>query len=241
MGRKYRYVSINPDLESEFGHFLHQDLRVREVVESRGGDFISLAAKKLDARQEDAKFLPLFTHRSWFGLTKKVVHEAFKEELSHAVGTIVDEDPDTITVFAMYLGALQHIVPVLEIAAAVSTSALRVRAEPLSRSLGVVSQPPRGRRERAGVAGRTWAVRVTSGQGQRPPLWRLQSTATGTCLLIECPDSGCGRCSIRSTLTRKTARARSRTTAKRLRRVDLYSSTIPAIFSSRRVRISSSS
>jgi hypothetical protein len=81
-------VSINPDLQDEFGHFLHYDLRLREAF----GDnmpFISLCSKDCKLDIPNILFRPLFTTNTW-----KFRKNDKKSEFNLFVDTLTEELKD---------------------------------------------------------------------------------------------------------------------------------------------------
>jgi hypothetical protein len=59
----YIYISVNPDLTTHYGHFLHYERRMKEVFNANGCDFICLSNVSMTNIHEDF-IIPTFTNDS---------------------------------------------------------------------------------------------------------------------------------------------------------------------------------
>lgn len=60
---RYLYVSVNPDLRTHYGHFLHYERRMKEVFDANNCDFICLANVSVESLNEGF-IIPTYTHDS---------------------------------------------------------------------------------------------------------------------------------------------------------------------------------
>lgn len=109
----FRVMSVNPDLVSSFGHYLHHDLRCRAEVGERGGGFVSLANLGVHGTKETG-IVPWFESHSWSVSGDCEIADGFGRELTAALATLEEADSENLTVLTMYLADHRHIVPVLE-------------------------------------------------------------------------------------------------------------------------------
>jgi len=111
----FRVVSINPDASGAFGHFLHHDQRIREQVEASGGEFLALISQDSDLDPKVAG-LPVFTDSSWSVRSKnnQAFTTRFSQQLEACLREIERVSPDKPNIFMMYLGCVQHLVPLLQ-------------------------------------------------------------------------------------------------------------------------------
>ncbi|GEM_PF-545250 len=104
-------VSINPDLENSFGHYLHYDLTIANHLSNQSQLFI-LANKTLSEElgKTHRTILPTFTHKSWnIGLPEQRTPSRDKQftlELLNAIATL--DHLQTNKLFYLYTGSLNH-------------------------------------------------------------------------------------------------------------------------------------
>ena len=109
-------VSINPDLQSYFGHYYQLDLKVADLVSKRGDGFVVLANKSVDLGL-NSKFpfmLPLFSEQSYVLGIRKIeegdVEQLFISELLEGIVLVKKIFPDVQSYeFFMYCGAYPHL------------------------------------------------------------------------------------------------------------------------------------
>lgn len=118
--KDYRIICVNPDLEDDFGHYLHFDLQMRKAVLAKGGDFISLANEKTQDHilQANPWIVPVFNHNSWLLRDAKTfnIENDFRNKLSAIVQSLNQIDSKTKNIYYIYTGGVKHIPLVLEIA-----------------------------------------------------------------------------------------------------------------------------
>ena len=115
-------VSINPDLQSYFGHYYQLDLKMAALLSRRGDGFVVLANKSVDLGL-NSKFplmLPLFTEQSYVLGIRKVeeadAEQLFISELKKGITIVKETFPDVkIFEFYMYCGAYPHLRTISEI------------------------------------------------------------------------------------------------------------------------------
>ncbi|MEI6334664.1 MAG: hypothetical protein WCS87_08910 [Methylococcaceae bacterium] len=70
--KEFLLVSINPDLESDFGHYLHMDLKLREACLEINGEFLSLCSVNCKLGQD--WLLPTFSSKTYESNAKSVFY-----------------------------------------------------------------------------------------------------------------------------------------------------------------------
>ena len=85
----FRILSLNPDLEDEFGHFLHHDRVVRRHAVAKGGDLISLSHVRFSSAIP-TWVSPTFRDNSWSLATGRKEHYTprFARELENGICNI---------------------------------------------------------------------------------------------------------------------------------------------------------
>jgi glycosyltransferase involved in cell wall biosynthesis len=123
-GTARRLISINPDLQDGFGHYLHYDLRLRSAAQDLGLEFSTVANRASDPALLPGALLPTFTNNSWTAgrFRKPGVADAFADELKTAVDRIGSASGAGNSYF-MYLGSIAHAAAVLQVAAATRSAA----------------------------------------------------------------------------------------------------------------------
>ena len=110
----YVFVSVNPDLQSPYGHTLHMDRRLRDAVEADGGQFLSLAHKSFRPELEsDKSFIHnVFSHPSSNLLSNALPEHiiCYANELQASCKRIADAYNSKSVVIFQYMGHLQHLV-----------------------------------------------------------------------------------------------------------------------------------
>jgi len=118
-GKKYRFININPGFNSEFGHHLIQNQKLKKLITSEGGDFVVLSNNKIDKNLiNNVNAIPTFSHFTWaLALDdNNKYYTSFYHELLHVAESINVIDPDTNNIFFMYLADSKHINIIIEIA-----------------------------------------------------------------------------------------------------------------------------
>lgn len=122
---KYKYntcnnhiISINPDLEDAFGHYLHYDLCIENSLD-KNTDLYILSNKKAkdDLLKTNRKIIPTFRDKSWnIGLPEQrtiYMDQIFKLEFKNFLNIFEDLDGEKIFIF--YTGSLTHAILFLDI------------------------------------------------------------------------------------------------------------------------------
>lgn len=110
-GRAFRLVSINPDLEGPGGHWLGQDLRLRDAALAAGGDYACLAGRAVIDTRLAHSALPLFTSYSWdIKRPQALWSQRFVRDFSLALTRIREADPETPNVYVFASGAWPHLL-----------------------------------------------------------------------------------------------------------------------------------
>ncbi|MDA0315708.1 MAG: hypothetical protein O3A40_10495 [Bacteroidetes bacterium] len=115
-------VSINPDLQSFFGHYYQLDLKMADLLSKQGDGFVVLANKSVDL-ELNAKFpfmLPLFSEHSYVLGIRKIeegdVERLFIKELKQGIAFVKETFPDAQSYeFYMYCGAYPHLRAISEV------------------------------------------------------------------------------------------------------------------------------
>jgi glycosyltransferase involved in cell wall biosynthesis len=110
-------VSINPDLQNEFGHYLSYDTRLRLEAEKCGITCRILANKLLANHLRNDFTLPTFGNNSWTAgrFRKPGVIDAFTHDLEQALAT-----RRAPAAYFMYMGSIRHASAIMNINARMS-------------------------------------------------------------------------------------------------------------------------
>ncbi len=116
MGKEIHYISINPDLVHEFGHFLQFDLRIKEALKE--GSFSILANKQCSAQllNNYPNLYPVFRKTTFRDIPLpdfESLH-SFKSGMRKFCQNLTAEKTST-TVFYMYMGSVWHAFAILEL------------------------------------------------------------------------------------------------------------------------------
>lgn len=117
-------VSINPDLQSYFGHYYQLDLKMADLLSRQGDGFVVLANKHVDL-ELNLKFpymVPVFSEQSYVLGIRNVeeggVEQLFITELRQGISAVRDVFPEAQNYeFFMYCGAYPHLRAISEILA----------------------------------------------------------------------------------------------------------------------------
>ena len=114
--KQTRLISINPDLENKFGHFLHYDISIQNKLDNLSKLFI-LGKKTLDENLQkiNRNILPTFSNNTWdIGRRHKnivFISTKFKYELLNAIKILNTEE----NIFYFYTGSFNHALIIKEI------------------------------------------------------------------------------------------------------------------------------
>lgn len=116
-GERFSVISINPDRESEFGHFANHDRRLSETLAGRDATLVSLASKAWLG--SEPQVAPTFTYNSWTvdRSQHRFYSRHFRTELEDALARIRQEVTDHNAVVMMYVGSPRHVIDLISAAA----------------------------------------------------------------------------------------------------------------------------
>jgi glycosyltransferase involved in cell wall biosynthesis len=116
-GASYRLVSLNPDLEDEFGHYQLYDAAIRKAAAHDGGDVVTLSSTAFVS--EEPWIVPAFTDNSWsVRRDSPEVHIArFRDEFRNAYELIAKHADQVPTAIYLYVGSERHLVEMADVVA----------------------------------------------------------------------------------------------------------------------------
>lgn len=116
-GASYRLVSLNPDLEDEFGHFRLYDSVVRKAAAEDGGDVVSIANS--GAVSDEPWILPALADNSWAvrRVSPEVHVERFRRQFRNVYETVAQQAEEIPTAIYLYVGSERHLIEIADVVA----------------------------------------------------------------------------------------------------------------------------
>lgn len=114
------YISINPDLVDEFGHYLYFDKKIEKSIKDKHTRLIILANKKVKSNlQEHGNILPSFSTTTWheIPLLDLASLQTFKKQMREAILQLNTAYPNSDNVFFFYMSSIWHAFVLMELAA----------------------------------------------------------------------------------------------------------------------------
>ena len=109
------FVSINPDLQNGFGHYLGYDRRIRAAAQQAGHELLILANQQLSPELQTESYIrPAFTDRTYdvLPILQYAEIERFRNELVKAIRKHCPQNEGTRYTLYMYMGSLWHLAGV---------------------------------------------------------------------------------------------------------------------------------
>ncbi len=126
-GKNQLLLSINPDLEDEFGHFLHMDNRIAQAAGEDCQAF-SLANRKADLQGSATGVVPTFSANTWSARTRTTSDDPLIEQFGEEL-TAIAHSLKVMTVPArayMYTGDVSHLAAMLNCLPAIRAAGLQI-------------------------------------------------------------------------------------------------------------------